>query len=395
MTNRVRTQDAQASLRQIIQENAKDAAGNNNVVSKAEAKKLDPFVKREEEKIRAEGGAGTRVKVDALVDRATSDAMEVWDRFNPPGQGLDSALLSQEEVKKIKRADPQLGALTELAMLRAGKRGQDAESVVKDFFNRFDFSNGRLHANSFPGGKRVDARVGQEDRHGLTARVLKSFDYYYRAEAADWASVSLHRGKLGNHDVCAIYMTTDGDDGYLEVLTDDGTPLASARLYAEKMLAWDEFFGRARLAPPLITMEGVKNTDGFSEDAERIAAGQIPSTWAPDVSIAKGTLRHDNNGNLTTVDLSGTSLNQVQQEMAYAALGLIWDASLRHRAQADKPTTIGQGGAGDLRLGLFTNPNDGERYLVADWKDVDDDSFTFYFKMSDHGLKLAIQQYNN
>jgi hypothetical protein len=39
---------------------------------------------------------------------------------------------------------------------------------------------------------------------------------------------------------------------------------------------------------------------------------------------------------------------------------------------------------------------DGRELIVADWNDIDDASFTFYFDRDEHGqLQLAIEQFNN
>jgi hypothetical protein len=117
----IRTTDAEAALRQILQEKVQAARGNNQIISKAEAATLDPFLQRADAALRAEGGAGSRVRADALVDKAAAEAKAVWGRFNPAGT-RDGLTLARAEVAQVKAADPALGALTELALLRVGGR---------------------------------------------------------------------------------------------------------------------------------------------------------------------------------------------------------------------------------------------------------------------------------
>ncbi|MFH1808994.1 MAG: hypothetical protein ABIJ09_09635 [Pseudomonadota bacterium] len=393
MSNRIRTQDARTALRTILDEKTREVAGNNTLVSKIEAKNLDPFLKRAEEALRVEGGKGTRVSVDALTERAMGDAMETWNEFNPPGQGLDSALLAKAELAEIRARDPELGALTELAMLRAGKRGQSAAAVVHDYFASFDFANLNLHDESVPGGQRIDARPGLPGRSGVPQEVLQVFDRYYQAEQADWASVSLHRGTVGGHDVYAIYMSTDGDDAYLETFDRQGSALCSARLQAGELM-WDEFVGRARLAVPILNLSNAVRTEGYSEPAERAAAGQIPVDWAPEVRVDAATIHH-RGSLLGAIDLDPSKLDEEQRQVAFAGLGLAWERVLQHRPDGDADLQIGPRTQGVLEVGSFDNPVDGQHYLVANWKDIDDGSSTFYFQKTDLGLELKIDQYNN
>jgi hypothetical protein len=119
---RVKTQDVSTALTTILSEQAKAAAGNNTQISKTEEQTLTPVLQRAATALRDEGGRGTRVTVDAVVARATTDSMAVWGRFNANNQGRDGAWLSNDEVKDIARADPALGALTEQALLRV-RRG--------------------------------------------------------------------------------------------------------------------------------------------------------------------------------------------------------------------------------------------------------------------------------
>ena len=59
------------------------------------------------------------------------------------------------------------------------------------------------------------------------------------------------------------------------------------------------------------------------------------------------------------------------------------------------PSCNGLSGAGTMVVGSFTRPDDGQTYLVADWRDIDDASFTFYYRPETAAPVLAISQFNN
>jgi len=389
MATKIRTSDAEASLRKLIQENVKAAAGTNKLVSKEEAKKLDPFVRRAEQELRKAGG---RITVDEIVERACADAAAVWARFNNSSP-QDAVYLSKAEVKQVAQLDAQLGALTEAAVarLQEPKPGKDLAEAARDFVTQYDFSERRFHQKGLPGGQRVDARPGMSGREGVPAPILQAFDFYYRIEQADWGSTSLHKGKIAGEDVYGIYQTTDGDEAWLELYKADGTPLTSARIWCDELLAVDGFFGRGRLSPTLTMLEGTRTTEGYSEPAEREAAGQIPMGWPGEATLSAGTLQHSQ-GKLSPLSLP-EGLTPEQRALATAALESVWDHVLQHRAVEGQPLELGR--QGELRLGTFECPTDGRSYLVADWKDIDDGSYTFYFSEGSHGLQLDIEQFNN
>ena len=266
-----------------------------------------------------------------------------------------------------------------------------AVDAARAFFATTQFDE--FVGNSLPDGGRIDARVGFSGRVGVPEEVLEAFDFYYRVENADWGSVSLHHGSLAGHAVYVVYTSTDGDDAWLEVFSDAGTPVVSARLWAGEILGWDEFFGRGRHSTGLESLWTNTVTEGYSEPAEREAAGQIPLDWTPTVTLGEGTIS-SHSGQLTTVDLtSPVALSSGQRELAYAAMQIVWTRTLQYRGSADEPLQMA--GQGALRIGTFTSPLDGKNYLVADWKDIDDASYTFYFQQQNDLLWLSIEQYNN
>ena len=382
---RIRTDDAHAALRSILQERASEAANGNTIISKAEAKNLDPVLKQAEEQVRAAEGKGSRVTVDEAVNQAADNARAVWNEFSPEGT-QDGLWLSKAELDQIADKDPALGELSKLAYLRAGQPPPDVKGAVRGFFDSFDFAGLRT---SLPSGKTIDAREGQAGRAELPASVLVGFDHYARAMDADWATVTAHQAKIDGHDVNVVYMTTDGDDAYLEVTDKDGNGLASAKLMGGELLAWDPFFGRARLSKPLQNLDNFKWDEGYSEPAEAAAAGQLPldGSWTPDLVVDSGRIVKA--GKVFVGLEGGPAMSLEHAQAAYAAFEHVNDAVFQHQ-----DWDIKLPGAGRLRLGTFTRPDDGKTYVVADWKDVDDASFTYYFEKTDAGLKLAINQYN-
>jgi len=383
MAKRIETRDAQQALGGLVRREVKDASPNNDVVSKTEAEKLGPLTRRAADELRATKGKGARVRTEEVVDRAMQIAMGVWKQFNPPG-GPDGRYLSKREVDAIDKADAAVGAMTRAAYL-AVKNGEDANLAVRKFVES-NAGVGALFRKGSSFGAVIDARPGQPARAEVPKHVLEAFDVYYQAEAADWASATLKAVHFGGRDLYAVHLGTDGDDGYLELFEADGTPLASGRLWADDFARWDAFFGLGRFTGTLGTY-GATLTEGLSEDDERAAAGQITSAWAPELVIASGGVSHDAS---SIWDLqTPTSLTPAQREVAIAALDLMFDRSFRFQLpHADAASFLGQ--QGQLRIGTHGD------HIVADWRDIDDASRTFYFTRQPSGaLRLAIDQFNN
>lgn len=63
---------------------------------------------------------------------------------------------------------------------------------------------------------------------------------YYNEACDDWGSASIHQLQSSKNGTCFIVsVTTDGDDGWLEVFSEQGEPLAAARRYIE-LLSWGQ-----------------------------------------------------------------------------------------------------------------------------------------------------------
>lgn len=394
---RLKTAALEGSLRTLIEERATAAAGTNRWISKSEGKTLDTFLRAQERSLRSAPGA--RVDVDALVGRAMKSATAAMNQVNPAGPGR--TWFSKAELKALGAKDPGLGALTQLAALRLQQSGNIGDAV-RAFFSSFDFKANEetgvkpLH-QALPGATVIDARpMFPQNRAGLPQGVLRAYDFFERAQAHDWAGVTLQQAKIGGFDAYVIYTSTDGDDAYLEVLDKGGAPIVSGRVQAEQLLGFDEVFGRDRFSENMVALDEPAKADGLSEPAERIAAGQVPLDWAGEVTVNQGTLAYDSFANLGKIN-APQLFSSPRAELGAAALEYLWQRSLRARVQGStEPFLLGPSNEGSLVLGSFTRPSDGKVFEVADWRDIDDGSFTLYFDRTAEGrLRLAIEQFNN
>ncbi|MFC1708176.1 hypothetical protein ACFL59_15380 [Planctomycetota bacterium] len=83
-------------------------------------------------------------------------------------------------------------------------------------------------------------------RASLPENVRESYDYYVaNVEDEDWGTARLFKHEVSGREVYVTGVTTDGDDGYLEVFAKTGKPLVSARTELDQV-AWDDCFGAVR-----------------------------------------------------------------------------------------------------------------------------------------------------
>ena len=79
-----------------------------------------------------------------------------------------------------------------------------------------------------------------ENRAGLPEAVLAAYDYYQQhIVAKDLGSVYGVTLLVGEQITFGVVVTTDGDDGWLEVFDIEGQPLGAARTCFDKVL-WDD-----------------------------------------------------------------------------------------------------------------------------------------------------------
>ncbi len=74
----------------------------------------------------------------------------------------------------------------------------------------------------------------------LPAPAAQAYTYYdERVQQRDWGNVRSYRVAIDGTTTYAIYVTTDGDDGWLEIYAADGTLLGAARTYIE-LIGWSD-----------------------------------------------------------------------------------------------------------------------------------------------------------
>lgn len=74
----------------------------------------------------------------------------------------------------------------------------------------------------------------------LPTSVTQAYAFYFAAvQQADWGNVYLLRPVVQERPFYMIYVTTDGDDGWIELYQLDGRLLGTARRYLE-LVSWGE-----------------------------------------------------------------------------------------------------------------------------------------------------------
>jgi hypothetical protein len=72
---------------------------------------------------------------------------------------------------------------------------------------------------------------------GIPQPVLESYGFYHQqVEDRDCGVVTVAQVPVDNQDTFAVFVTTDGDDGWLELFDANGQDLGSARVYLELLL---------------------------------------------------------------------------------------------------------------------------------------------------------------
>ena len=72
---------------------------------------------------------------------------------------------------------------------------------------------------------------------GIPPAVLESYRFYIQeVEDRDCGVVTLSQVPIDDQDTFAVFVTTDGDDGWLEVFDSTGAILGTARVYLELLL---------------------------------------------------------------------------------------------------------------------------------------------------------------
>lgn len=401
MPRRIETESAKEILFQLIRKQVESAAREDRVLVGSERDRLSPFLEGAARSVRDEKSACSVVWVDEVVDRAMEWASIAIESVNPSG-GLDGRYLSREEVRMLAKEHPELGKLAwaayELAQCAPTQR------IVK-FLEQPGV--GHLLKRSSRFGTKLDIRLGQPERDQVPVAVQEAFDHAHRAEEADWGSATLTRFPLGGRPVFAVHLATDGDDGHVEVFSERGHPVISGRMHDNSFLGVDDYFGLSRYIGELGFM-GPRFQLGLSEDDEREVAGQIPKTWQPEAWLSSGTIGHDGTA-ITRFEVEGLtaashpfgdypqlrcppadsgSFSQGHSgwhlEVARLVIELMFTRSLQFRADGQKELRLSDHAS--IAVGKHRDPKTGEQYLVGDYRDIDNDSTTFYFQRSASGV---------
>lgn len=385
MSRTVRTDDAQRALARLIRDDLDAASPNNDLVSKDEATALDPFVRRAEGAVRDGKPRYGRVTKNEVVDRAMTDAMAAWNGVNPRSNPRDHRTLAQSEIRALADRDPELGALTRRAY-DVVRGGVDRPTAVRTAIEAQP-GIGALLRRTSSFGTRIDAREGQAGRADLPASVVSAFDAHFVTEATDRGAATLKRFALGGGDVFALYTTSDGDDAILELFDTNGAALASARFFGDRFLRWDEHFGGGRFSG-VFGRSDHPHVDGYSSADEQRATGQIVrAEWQPDAVVRD--IAVDRDGSTITAVRTRTDLTPAQDEVFRAVIALAYQRTTRIAGPATGNFDMGQ--FGRVRVGTHHDPVVGRDFIVGDWIDHDDGSYTFYFNRDEHG-RLGIER---
>lgn len=109
-------------------------------------------------------------------------------------------------------------------------RGQDMrrshwEAQTRAFFEKISLTQNQKSLRTW----KLDMfQAGVREKTALG--VLKAYDYYYKnVEEKDWGTVRAYLMIVEGRSAYAVFTTTDGDDGWLEVFDIDGRSIGAAR----------------------------------------------------------------------------------------------------------------------------------------------------------------------
>jgi hypothetical protein len=122
--------------------------------------------------------------------------------------------------------------------------------------------------------------------------------------------------------------------------------------------------------------------NGGEQWCETMAANEPSLYWTYGISPSSLTPLEDNQ---LVTDLTADPNNRDLRRVAIART-MIWENTLSYRLDAS-----GLVEGGTWRLGNMVEPNTNVALDIVHWADVDDNSWTFYFK----GDILCVQYYEN
>ncbi len=103
--------------------------------------------------------------------------------------------------------------------------------------------------------------------------------------------------------------------------------------------------------------------------------------FTPEKTVNGGTVNHDGN----QVVFAGLTDVGPWQNIAETVLTKMWDKSFQHRVFGGQPIRLGPTGNGEVQMGPAIDAASGKEGLMVYWKDLDDDSFAWFFEKKDDG----------
>jgi hypothetical protein len=209
--------------------------------------------------MRAEARSGEDTVRQATATRGESNALSASGDADAADPGLAhetaDSLASLWDGADLGTAAPEDRGIAFLAF-RVGQMLASAPSDVDDLRAAAMSLLERLPFELAPA--RFDMERAKV-RDSLPDAVVEAWRFYDECVAdPGWGEVLVWDAVVGSRfeDVYILHAPTDGEDGYLEVYTAEGEPLASGMTEAGRLSEWDERFGDVRYIAGELTNPG-------------------------------------------------------------------------------------------------------------------------------------------
>lgn len=121
-------------------------------------------------------------------------------------------------------------------------RDSQARQFIEDAYkelceaNAVSYMEDRDPDKGFLDGKWIKNLHIHENRIGIPQPVLEAHDFY-NENCGNWGGAIIFKPEVEGRDTYVVYVTTDGDGGWVEVFDEDGISLGAARTYIE-LVSW-------------------------------------------------------------------------------------------------------------------------------------------------------------
>jgi hypothetical protein len=89
---------------------------------------------------------------------------------------------------------------------------------------------------AFLGGESFENLQLPQSRVDLPTPVLNAYDFYNK-HCGDYGGARIYKAQIEEQDIYIVRVTTDGDDGWVEIFDGAGQQLAAGRTYIE-LISW-------------------------------------------------------------------------------------------------------------------------------------------------------------